>query len=129
MDDEERRMEEELEYSQKSKIIAFTLWFGLFGCGAHRMYLNRLWSGLCQLGLLILLIFGTLVFFVVYMVADTYFVDGEGLPRSFIWLSFGFLGVSAVWLPWALIDGFFIPRWLREDTDVKRAEIAARYRA
>ncbi|MEM1374651.1 MAG: TM2 domain-containing protein [Pseudomonadota bacterium] len=121
MGQDARQVEIDLEYARKSKIIAYTLWLGLFGLGAHRMYLNRLWSGICQ-AVLFLLSFTTfgVSFFLSYG-ADVALKETLNMTA---WV--GVAGL-AIWVVWTLIDAAFLARWVDEDSEEKRLQLAARY--
>ncbi|MEM6276020.1 MAG: NINE protein [Pseudomonadota bacterium] len=127
--DIDRQIEGELEYVQKSAVIAFTLWLGLLGLGAHRIYLNRVWSGIFQIGLFVLGLGAAMA------VAASYFVMASYGETEVVWPTALTLAAGAsvlllgTWLIWALVDGFCLTRWIREDTEEKRAELEQRYRA
>ena len=129
MTDLTAQIENELEYASKSKIMAYALWFGLFGCGVHRMYLSRVLSGIAQLGLFIAwigaMIFATFYFAIIDPPAATSAEPPTGLWATAV-VSVTLLGI---WIIWAVVDAVLIPRWVSQDSVAKRAEIEARYRA
>jgi TM2 domain-containing membrane protein YozV len=80
--------------TQKNTTVAYLLWFFLGGFGAHRMYCDRMKSGLGMLGLFVASCVLTLV--VVGVV--------------------GFIALTAWWV----VDAFHIGKWIngQPDTDV-----------
>lgn len=78
----------EYDAARKSALLAYVLWFFLGFLGAHRLYANRVPSGLLQLVL-----------------------HGFGWLTAAIVVGYIFL---ALWAAWWLIDALLIPGWIRE---------------
>lgn len=78
-----------MEYDalSKSPVLAYILWFFLGFLGAHRMYSDRVLSGLVMLVL-----------------------HGIGWLTTPILIGWVFV---ALWAVWWVIDAFLIPGWLR----------------
>ena len=129
MTDHTAHIENELEYASKSKIVAYTLWFGLFGCGAHRMYLGRVFSGLVQLALFVTWMGAMILAPFYFALMDPPAASTADAPTGLWAAALISVAILVVWIVWAVIDAFFIPRWVRNDTDQKRTAIEARYRA
>ncbi|TCT11997.1 TM2 domain-containing membrane protein YozV [Tepidamorphus gemmatus] len=72
----------------KSPVLAYILWFFLGFLGAHRMYSDRVPSGLLQL-----------------------VVHGIGWLTTPILIGWVFI---AIWAIWWVIDAFLIPGWIRD---------------
>lgn len=78
----------EYDARRKSALLSYVLWFFLGFLGAHRMYSDRVPSGLLQL-----------------------FVHGLGWLTAPILIGYLFL---AIWAVWWVIDAFLIPSWIRD---------------
>lgn len=72
----------------KSPVLGYILWFFLGFLGAHRMYSDRVLSGLLQL-----------------------VVHGIGWLTTPILIGWVFI---AIWAIWWVIDAFLIPGWIRD---------------
>ena len=129
MTDLTAQIENELAYASKSKIVAYALWFGLFGCGVHRMYMGRVLSGALQLALF-LVWFGAMILATFYFALIDPPVATSAEPPFGLWAAAAAsVAILVVCIVWARIDACLIPGWVRRDTEKKRAEIEARYRA
>ncbi|MEJ8572749.1 TM2 domain-containing protein [Microbaculum marinum] len=78
----------EYDARAKSTLLAYVLWFFLGFLGAHRMYSDRVVSGLLQL-----------------------LLHGIGWLTTPILIGWVFV---ALWAVWWLIDALLIPGWIRD---------------
>lgn len=90
MSEEPARSRAMMEYDarKRSALLAYLLWFFLGFTGAHRMYSDRVPSGILQL-----------------------LVHGIGWLTTPILVGWLFI---AAWAVWWVIDAFLIPAWIRD---------------